>query len=432
MRRREFLAALGAQAIWLGMADRARGMGENPKGEPWAASELVQGRLTRLGGMTLEELLEFHRREAVEEYLPRWTEYGVDWERGGYFTTPQEKGAPVEHSKDSYYQGRAIWVFAYAYNHFGGEARHLEAAEQGREFMLQHALRKDGSFAGVVDRRGKVISETPNIYGDMYMILGLAELSRATGNNEDLALAHRCAQSIMRRLTSPDYMFDFLMMADRPDAPGPLRLGGGQHISSSLTPHLRDSPRPATEQLARLCTRNIMERHWRPELGVFLELLDDQYEPYPASSPVEGARMVLSWHSLQAAWMVQEEALRRGERRLFRAATEAGEQTLKRTWVDGIGIVTLPDPGADPTKIDEQVTWSWGSMDEGLVLCLLTLEHLNAPWAIEYYNRMFALHNSRPEHWRRDDLLHHPRRLFYTVEILERMIAREGRVTGFL
>ena len=54
MRRREFLAALGAQAIWLGMAERARGMGENPKIplEDQGPLTLVEFNLTEVDGGT--------------------------------------------------------------------------------------------------------------------------------------------------------------------------------------------------------------------------------------------------------------------------------------------------------------------------------------------------------------------------------------------
>jgi hypothetical protein len=37
-----------------------------------------------------------------------------------------------------YYQGRALWVFSYIYNHFGKEDRFLKAARLTRDFPREH------------------------------------------------------------------------------------------------------------------------------------------------------------------------------------------------------------------------------------------------------------------------------------------------------
>jgi len=45
---------------------------------------------------------------------------------------------------------------------------------------------------------------------------------------------------------------------------------------------------------------------------------------------------------------------------------------------------------------------------------------------LKWYERILATGNKNPERWIRWCLLHHPRRLFYSIEILDQMIAAAG------
>ncbi len=426
MQRRDFLSSLLGGGLMLG-ARPLFGYGEDADVRPYPATELSDGALRRLGGLDLQELLDWHRRHLLEVFLPPWTEHGVDWEFGGYYRAPQTDGPPAEHTKEMYYLGRGLWMYSYIYNHISPEARFLDAARRGREFILRHALRTDDTFHDSVSRRGQVVDEVANIYGDMYAILGLTEFSRAEPHPEDIALARRCAHKIMERITSPSYMYEFVNHGG-PEEPGERRLGAWQHFLSALTPLLRYEKDPAIDQIAMGTVRNIMERHWRPELGAFLELLDHQYEPYPVGS---GKRATSGWHSIQACWMVQDEALRRGDRVLYRDATEKGLRVMEKVYVEGVGPMNLPDPSVPAELVENTPGARWGALDDALVFCLMTIEHIHAPWAIEYYNRMFELYNTNPL-GRSADLLHHPRRLFASIKILERMIERGGRASNFL
>ena len=430
MDRRTFLSLAAAQGLRATGLSTSFARGGDGTDKPFAPAGQGLGAIDRLAGLPLPELLEFHRRRIFDEFLPPWTEHGVDWEYGGFFTRPYPDGPPAEHDKEMYYQGRALWMFSYAHNHLSHDPRHLEAARKGREFLLKYALRDDATFYDTVDRRGKVVGEAANIYGDMYMILGLAEFYRAEPHEEDLDLCVQCAHRIMSRLTSSDYMFEFHNHGG-PVEPGQKSLGAWQHFLGGLTQLLRVRPDPSVDKIARLCVRNIMDRHWQPEYNVFLELLDGQFRPYPSEVGSQN-RIVVTWHSLQACWMVEDEALRRGSGPIFRDAAAKGITILEDSYVEGVGPVNFSEPGAGKESFEGAPGSRWGCIDDTLLFCLLTLEHTHAPWAMLYYDKLFNLYNSKPEHWRRTDLLHYPRRLFYSVEILQRIIERGGRTSEFL
>ncbi|MBT4484840.1 MAG: hypothetical protein HOC71_14305 [Candidatus Latescibacteria bacterium] len=67
-----------------------------------------------------------------------------------------------------------------------------------------------------------------------------------------------------------------------------------------------------------------------------------------------------------------------------------------------------------------------------MVCCLLAIEHTHAPWAVDWFNRAFVVGYIHPERWVRNCLLHHPRRLFFVIDILDHIIERNGRISNFL
>lgn len=386
-----------------------------------------------LAGKSLEELRDFHRRELFSEYIALWDKSGIDWQYGGFFPEANVEGDPRKVTdKEMYYQGRGLWVFSYIYNHFERHERHLKAARLAREFLVKNCRDSRGYWISKFTRDGKRLEPSTNIYGDIYMVLGLAEYYQAAGAREDLDLAVESAYGVMERVVSPAYQH--LAGHGASHEPGTKRLGTWQHFLSALTPLLRHTRDEGIDNIARMCVRNIMERHWRPEYGVMLEHLDDRFEPFKPD-PQQHHRIVSGWHSIQAAWMSMEEALRRNHQRMFTEALEMGRRTMERCWVDGkrfSGLVSLEDPEQRPVEPATINGIASGALDDALVFCLMAIEHTGEAWACDWYNKVFATGYRNPERWRRRCLLHHPRRLFLSLQILDRVIGQGGRVSGFL
>ena len=91
-----------------------------------------------LAGMSLAGLRDDYRRRLFEEYLPFWHKGAYDSELGGFICHLNDDGSPVDNEKNLWFQGRAVWVYSYLYNNFGGELRYLIIAEKTRDFMVAH------------------------------------------------------------------------------------------------------------------------------------------------------------------------------------------------------------------------------------------------------------------------------------------------------
>jgi hypothetical protein len=263
----------------------------------------------------------------------------------------------------------------------------------------------------------------------MYVALGLGEYYHGTGDEKAKDVAIDTCHKVTERIVSPQYQH--LAGHGRGHEPGTKRLGTWQHYLSVLTPLARYTNDFGIEMMARMCVRNILERHYRPEYGLAFEHLDDLFQPF-RTDPNDNHRIVSGWHSVQAAWMCMDEALRVNDKGMFMTAMEMGRRTLEKCWVDGEhgGLVSITNPEAKPVEPESDAPS--GAMDDALLFCLLAIEHTHAPWAIYWFDKVFKHGYQKPERWKRQCLLHHPRRLFFCIDILDRMIARKGRVSDFI
>lgn len=420
----------GGALLLPALSNNLNGFG-NRREHSSVAADILNGRqLDRLGGMTLRELRDYHYDYLMETYVPNWNR-GIDRDYGGFANAVHPDREPDFERKGMYHQGRAVWVFSYLYNHITGDERHLEAAVRGRDFLVENALTDDNRWRSFVNRRGEPQSKPLDHYGDIYMVLGLTELYKATDDERDIELAIDTAHSIMDRLVSPSYQHIEAHVTAL--EPGTRRLPSWQHFLSALTPLLKVRRDPAIEQIALYCVRVMCEHHWQPDSGVLLEVLDDHFRPYTfdvsAWGEVDRSHATISgWHSIQACWMIMDESLRVENPPTYRQGVEMGMSTLEKMYLDGKGLAGLDNPGSKP---EPEGSFAWGALDDMLVYCLMAIEHSHNPQAIDYYNRCLALHNSHPEKFVIQGLLHHPRRFFYSIEILDRMIDRDGRISGF-
>ncbi len=437
MKRRTFLSRAGTTAAGLS-AGTARAMGGGPSGNPYPAGSRG-GRIERIGGHTLDDLRGHFHAELFERTIPLWDEPGVvDWKYGGYLPHVDGNGRIIVQNKQLYYQGRVLWLYSYFYNHFGREDRHLKAAACGYDFLKRHCLLDTFDWCTEVTREGEIVTPLYDIYASIFTILGLGEYYIATGDDEARELAAKSAFRVTEIILSPHYQ----AQGHGPwYEPGTKRLGTWLHVLSVLTPFLRAADDPGIHKIARMCVRYMLQYHWQADKGFAYEALMQDFTPYPddmfideeARTTQNTARWVNNFHTMEAAWMIMDEALRTGNREMFRAAVEFGKSHLEKYWVvrgDEQGIVQFlrpddPDPVAGRDIVKPYV------FKEIFIMLLMMIEHTGDDWAVEWFARSFDYAYNKPLEWPWRDTLHQPRGVMFCLEIMDRMIARGGRVSSF-
>jgi mannose/cellobiose epimerase-like protein (N-acyl-D-glucosamine 2-epimerase family) len=134
-----------------------------------------------LGGTSLEALREDYRRRLFEHFLPFWEKGGYDRQRGGFTCELNDDGSIASDDKFIWYQGRAIWVYAFLHHNFGRDPHWLDVATRTRDFMVQHMYAGKGQWVEKVRRDGTVLSGVgKTIYGWLFAATGLAQYAIAT------------------------------------------------------------------------------------------------------------------------------------------------------------------------------------------------------------------------------------------------------------
>ena len=101
-----------------------------------------------------------------------------------------DDGSVFNDEKYIWYQGRAIWVYAFLYNNFGKTPHWLDIAARTRDFMVKHMYAGEGSWVEKVGRDGTVLEGVgETVYGWLFAAMGLAQHYIATGDLKDLELA---------------------------------------------------------------------------------------------------------------------------------------------------------------------------------------------------------------------------------------------------
>lgn len=463
MRRRQFLSAASLQLGAFLLARETRAFSTDRFDTPYGTASVSPTVVDTIAGTSVEELLAFHRRELFDVYLPPWEERGIDWEYGGFFRSWTREKFDRDAVKQSYDTGRGFWMSGYFYNNFGKKELHLKAALRCEQFLYEHCRTgTPGHWESTLSREGKPLRdydsyERAGIDGDIYIMQGFTELYRATGRKELLDEAIANAHFIMDTYVSPSWQH--LFSHGKGTEPGFKKLETWQHFLGGLTPLARVSHDYGVEMIARACVRNLMERHWLPEYGVFAEYLDDQFNPilpdpedvyrrfsastrpekcrkieHPERESFDDYRHICAWHSIQAAWICMDEALRIGNRKMFLDAMEMGRLTLEKCWIDddehgGLSDLDNPEGKAIVNKTGYP---TWARLDDTLVFLILSIEHTHSPWALYWYDKVFTMLYKHTERISRNGMLHYPRRFFYSIKSLENMLARGGRVSDFL
>jgi mannose/cellobiose epimerase-like protein (N-acyl-D-glucosamine 2-epimerase family) len=149
------------------------------------ASLAASAATPQLAGLPLAELRARYRRDLFESVLPFWDKHGIDHQSGGVLHSLDYDGTAVATNKLSWFQGRAIWIYSFLYNHFDRNSKYLEIARKTKEFLLKNAPQPDGWWAEEFTREGKVVKPfSGDLYGMYFAAEGLQEYAWAAKDDK--------------------------------------------------------------------------------------------------------------------------------------------------------------------------------------------------------------------------------------------------------
>ncbi len=398
-----------------------------------------------LCGKDISEIRREHRRLLFEEFLPWWESHGIDRTNGGFFSQLDPDGAPRDLTKNMWYQGRGLWTFSHLYNRFDDDPRHLETAIRAAEFVLRHGRDASGDWLYLLTPEGAAASNAKNIFGGIFVIYGLVELYRASGETGYLDTAHESSRRIIEKIESPDFC-----EVDPALPPGARVHGLWMIFISVLTELLKERADGDIESSVRGYIRRILDYHFDTATGLIIENLSHDYQRLSG----ELKNLVNAGHVGECVWMVKHEAERVADAGLIPRMIDLLRPHLEAAWDDEYGGLFWSIDGGSQRPINDAKS-GWAHQEYMLSL-LEAIEYGSFEWAIDLYERIsdYAFRtftDGENGQWHRvvtrqnallpyspgqkfignetRDIFHFPRYLMFTIEILERLEKRREKMS---
>lgn len=397
----------------------------------------------KIGNMNLEQLRDQSHDELFKRFIPNMDSLVIDHDLGGFMCDLDISARKlVSTKKSAWYEGRGMWVYSFLYNNFGKDPHYLEIARKSKDFILPHLPSDDSFFIAGYTKEGKPLSTSEgDIYCSLFVAEGLAEFSKASGEEQYLQLAKKITLSALARYDRLDYKYRISYgPPGAPEISAPRVNGHWMIFLRSATQFLEQGEDPDIQKLADRCVDAIMNHHLNPHYKLINEGLN-----HDLTLPDNAwAQFSYLGHGLETLWMVMAEAIRRKDRSLFDSATEAFKRHVE--------VANDPVYGGSFTGLDQvdnaqfklnKVLWE---QEEALNGTMILIEHTDDAWARERFAKTYAYIKDKyayPEYafpvesgdrqmaehtTHRAENYHHPRRLMLNLLALERIIKRKGKV----
>ncbi len=294
-----------------------------------------------------------YRKELTENILPFWLTHAMDTENGGIFTCLDETGERYGDEKSVWFQGRALWTFAKAYNLIEKNPRYLDAAKSLFSF-LPKCEDSDGRMYFTVTADGRGIQKRRYYFSETFAAIGCAEYYRAGGEVAALTAARKYF----------DIAYDCFTGA-RPTAPkfnsetralkalSPVMI----MLSTAQTMRAIDSEKADRyAAIAKECLDEILYGGFLTDEALFESVSTDGKR---VDSPT--GRIVNPGHSMEAAWFVMAEGLLTDNREAIEAGKKIIDLTLPLGWDQkNGGIIAFTDvSGKPPVQLEWDMKLWW-------------------------------------------------------------------------
>ena len=278
----------------------------------------------------------------------------------------------------------------------------------------------------------------------MFVAEGLAQLAEAAGERRYRSLAKETVLKCLRIYDRPDYVYTVTYGPKADPFPGPRVIGHWMVFINTISQMLNYESDAELESVLARCTEAVLKGHLHPEY-----LLLNEVRTHDLSIP-EGpfSQFSYSGHAYETLWMIMAEAARRKDAAMFAEAADLFIRHVRVSWDDVYGgefagLVNVDDNVWETSKS------AWAQV-EVMVGCLLILEHRGDLRAKEMYEKMYPYFRDRYSLEKQGcplwllggdrnlkaprpgtgDTYHIPRWLMLNLLTIDRIIGRQGKVSG--
>ena len=332
------------------------------------------------------ETLKKEMKQCLESNILRyWIDKVTDKEHGGYYgRVDGHDHVHPEAEKGAILNGRILWAFSAAYRVMKNK-EYLDAATRAKDYILDHFIDKEyGGVYWSLDCEGKPLDTKKQTYAIGFVIYGLSEYARATGDKQALDAAIKLYHDIeahaydavnggyVEALTREWNPIADMRLSDK-DENGAKTMNTHLHVIEPYTNLYRVWPSKELHESIHRLFDVFTDKLYNKETHHLDLFFDNEWH---------GRRNVESYgHDIEATWLLWETALVLGEddvkAKLGPIVVDLAKAADEGLQPDGSMIY---EHWKDTGKTDRQRQW-W-------VLCENVIGHVNL---YQYFNDASAL-----------------------------------------
>lgn len=329
-----------------------------------------------------EKFASFYTDVLLHDIVPFWMRHGIDERHGGISNVLDEAGRPLNYDKYLWSQGRALWTFSALYNRIEQRYEWLDFAHHIYRYLRTHGRDAEGRWMYRLGPMGAILERDTSIFVDAFVMHGLAEYYRATGDADALELALETFKNTRARLAVPG------SYGVAPYAiPQGLKMQGISMIFSFFNYHLgqvadRDDIRAAGLEMAH----EILRDFYRPEKNAILEFvtLEGQFHDSPPG------RTCVPGHAIEALWFLMQILEAEADRESLLQCCRLVERHVELAWDEEFGGLMLARDidGRQPVYWKNAECKPWWVQVEALVATALAYRHTGNAWCLDWQERI--------------------------------------------
>lgn len=314
-----------------------------------------------MDNMNMKKMGEFYKQYLLNNVIPFWQNYGVDWKNGGFFTCLDRNGEIYSTDKSVWFQGRGTWIFSKLYNTIKANPQYLAVAKNGYEF-LKKCYDRDGRMFFLVTHDALPIQKRRYYFSETFAAIACAEYYTASGDSEALALSRATFDLIEKLYRNPHlnsskyYVENFNVKA----LSIPMILLSTAQV---LRNHDREREQYYNDFITKMIHEILNGGYYNEERRALFEYasLDRSHINGPKG------RLVNPGHSIETSWFIAIEALRRKEDLLLEKALNILNWSLDLGWDKQYdGLLYFVDIEGKPTEQLESDMKLWWPHTEAL------------------------------------------------------------------
>lgn len=332
-------------------------------------------------GYEFSELARLYKNTLLDNVIPFWENYSVDWEQGGYFTCLDRTGKVYDTDKFIWLQNRQLWTFSSFYQQIEPQENWLQIAQQGAEFLAENGRDREGNWYFALNRNGQPLVQPYNIFSDCFAAMAFSRYAQISGLEWAKEVAIQAYHNVLRRQDNPKGKYTKAYPGTRP-----MKSLAVPMILANLTLEMEWLlARDTLEQVLAATVQEVMGDFLDQERGLMRENVA------PDGSPIDcfDGRLINPGHGIEAMWFIMDIAHRRGNLQIINQAVDVVLNTLNFAWDQEYGglYYFLDVQGYPPQQLEwDQKLW-WVHLETLVALAMgYRLTQREACW--EWYKKV--------------------------------------------